>query len=218
MSAQRPLVTVVTTTYHWPSVLRVAIESALAQSFRDFEYLIVGDGCTDETAALVASFADPRIRWHNLAQNSGNQSVPNRAAVEMARGKYVAYLNHDDIWFPNHLELLVRAMEADDLDLLHSLCLEIAPAGHPYRAVLGLPYTHPQGPQHGRLLQLMTSSIMHPVESALAVGNWRDWRTLHELPTVEFMHRLRIPTQGERGFRRIVNGDPTMLNAVSGGC
>src|SRR6185436_12496031 len=110
MSAQQPLVTVVTTTYDWPSALRVAMESVLAQTFRDFEYLVVGDGCTDGTAALVASFADPRIRWHNLARNSGNQSVPNRAAVEMARGKYVAYLNHDDIWFPNHLESLVEVM------------------------------------------------------------------------------------------------------------
>jgi glycosyltransferase involved in cell wall biosynthesis len=189
MSGQ-PLVTVVTTTYNWPSVLRVAIESVLAQGFRDFEYLVVGDCCTDGTEALVASFNDPRIRWHNLAQNTGNQSGPNRVALEMARGRYVAYLNHDDLWFPNHLELLVKEMQARDVDLLCSLCLDIAPPGSAYRAVSGLQYADPRGKEHGRKIAIVTSSLMHPLESARAAGSWRDWRSLRELPTRDFIERL----------------------------
>jgi glycosyltransferase involved in cell wall biosynthesis len=199
----RPLVTVVTTTYNWPSVLRVAMESVLAQGFRDFEYLVVGDCCTDGTEALVASFKDPRIRWHNLAQNTGNQSGPNRVALEMARGRYIAYLNHDDIWFPNHLELLTTAMQANEADILFSLCLEIAPPGSMYRAVAGLPYTHPLGKEHGRLVTAVTSSIMHPLEAGLAIGNWRDWRTLQQTPPLDFIERL-MRHRGRRGSVKAV--------------
>jgi glycosyltransferase involved in cell wall biosynthesis len=185
-----PLVTVVTTTYHWPAALRVAMTSALAQTFRDFEYLVVGDACTDDTESVVASFGDPRVRWHNLPQNCGNQSGPNRVAVEMARGKYVAYLNHDDVWLPHHLQSLVQRIATDDYDLVHSLCLDVGPPGSGYRGVLGLPFVHPRGAEHGTLVHTMTSTMIHPTATALAVGNWSDWRELDELPTVDFIRRL----------------------------
>jgi glycosyltransferase involved in cell wall biosynthesis len=103
---ERPFVTVVTATYNWPSVLRLAIQTVLQQTFRDFEYIIVGDCCTDETEEVVRSFDDPRIIWRNLPVNSGNQAFPNQIGMEMARGEVVAYLNHDDLWFPDHLETL----------------------------------------------------------------------------------------------------------------
>jgi glycosyltransferase involved in cell wall biosynthesis len=111
-----PLVSVVTATYNRPAVLAYAIRSVIAQSLSDWEMLVVGDACTDDTAALVASFADPRLRFHNLAANFGEQSGPNNEGVRMAGGRYLAFLNHDDLWFPDHLALAVAELEATQAD------------------------------------------------------------------------------------------------------
>src|SRR5690606_34069774 len=94
-----PLVTVVIATYNRAETLKYAIESVLWQSFRDFELWVIGDCCTDHTDKVVNSFMhDPRVNWYNLPKNSGYQSKPNNEGIRRARGKYIAYLNHDDIW------------------------------------------------------------------------------------------------------------------------
>mgnify|MGYP003477863702 CR=1 FL=1 len=86
-----PRVSVIIATYNRSDVLRCAIRSVLAQSFGDFELLVVGDGCTDDSAAVVAGFADERVRWDNLEQNAGSQSAPNNRGLALARGRYVAF-------------------------------------------------------------------------------------------------------------------------------
>jgi glycosyltransferase involved in cell wall biosynthesis len=118
-----PLISVITATYNWSSVLRYAIQSVLWQTLQDFEMLIIGDGCTDDSAEVVASFHDPRLRWHNLPENSGHQSVPNNTGLAMARGKYVAYLGHDDLWYPTHLASLVNELEKANADIPAAACV-----------------------------------------------------------------------------------------------
>src|ERR1043166_5723000 len=86
-----PRVSVIIATYNRSAVLRHAIASVRAQTFGDFELLVVGDGCTDDSAAAVAGFADPRIRWFNRAANSGHQSAPNNEGLRQARGELIAY-------------------------------------------------------------------------------------------------------------------------------
>jgi glycosyltransferase involved in cell wall biosynthesis len=186
MAATPPL-TVITCTYNWPSVLELAIRSALGQTFGDFEYLIVGDACTDETETMVRDIGDPRIVWHNLEHNCGNQSGPNQYGLERARGKRIAYLNHDDLWFPDHLAVLNQAMDRQDCGFASSFCVEIAPPGDPYRGVLGLP---------GRVgtaveVEPMTTTVMHTAQAGRQAGGWSDWRTLHHVPTQEFFQRCR---------------------------
>lgn len=184
-----PAVTVVTATYNWPDALRVAIKSVLEQTFTDFEYLIIGDACTDETADVVAEFNDPRIRWVNLIENLGNQSDVNRIALTMARGEVIAYLNHDDIWFPEHLAELYAALETNEFDIVNSLALSLTPPGQVYRAIIGSPWkTNDPG---GYSVYPMTSNVMHTLDAARAVGSWAPWRTLDDVPTQEFFRRLR---------------------------
>jgi glycosyltransferase involved in cell wall biosynthesis len=101
----------------------------LRQTFRDFELLVVGDGCTDDSADVVASIGDPRVRWINLPHNTRHQSGPNNAGLAEAQGEIVGYLGHDDLWLPHHLESHLRALDANGADLAYSLCLLVAANG-----------------------------------------------------------------------------------------
>lgn len=84
-----PLVSVIVSTYNWSSVLRYALLSAQSQTFREFEVLVIGDGCTDDSEEVVASLGDPRFRWENLPVNHGHQSAANNRGLALARGKWV---------------------------------------------------------------------------------------------------------------------------------
>ena len=100
--------TVIIPTYNWAPVLPYSIGSVLDQTLTDFELLVVGDGCTDESEGVVRDIArqDSRVRWINLPENTRSQSKPNNEGNRQARGEFVAYLGHDDLWFPSHLEVL----------------------------------------------------------------------------------------------------------------
>jgi len=118
-----PRVTVILPTYNWSGVLRFAIASVLRQTFTDFELLVIGDGCTDDSAQVVTEAGDPRVRWIGLPENTGHQSGPNNVGLREARGEIIAYHGHDDLWLPQHLAVMVEALGSTAADLAHSLCL-----------------------------------------------------------------------------------------------
>jgi len=162
-----PAITVITSTYNWPEALKEAIRTVLTQSFTDFEYLVIGDCCTDNTEEIVKEFDDPRILWHNLTENTGNQSGVNKIALEIARGEYVAYLNHDDLWFPNHLQSLYTPLLNQDLDIVSSLALSIKPPGFDFREIIGLPWNTAAGETD---VYPMTTNVMHKKSAAQEAG------------------------------------------------
>src|SRR5262245_284246 len=170
-----PLISVIKATYNGSSVLRYAIQSVLWQTLQDFEMLIIGDGCTDDSAEVVASFQDPRLRWHNLPDNSGHQSVPNNTGLVMARGRYVAYLGHDDLRYPTHLARLVDGLEKANADIANSLCLVIGPPGSSVRRLTGRdPSWNPP------------SCVMHKRSLVGEIGYWKKYTELHEEPQKDF--------------------------------
>jgi len=116
-----PLVSVILATYNRSNVLALAIQTALWQSVTDFELFVIGDACTDDTADVVASFGDPRVRFVNLERNVGEQSGPNNEGFRRARGRYIAYLGHDDLWFPDHLEAALETIEETGADWAFTL-------------------------------------------------------------------------------------------------
>src|SRR6476646_491568 len=116
-----PKVSVLIATYNYSSVLRFAVASVLRQSFADFELIVAGDCCTDDSEAVVRSFDDPRVRWLNLTENSGSKSLPLNAALEIARGEYIAYLGHDDLCHVDHLKTVVAAMERSAADFVYTV-------------------------------------------------------------------------------------------------
>ncbi len=113
----RPAVSIVMATFNRSNVIPHAIASVRAQTLVDWELLVVGDACTDDTERAVAAFEDPRIRFVNLERNLGDQSGPNSIGMRLARAPRIAWLNHDDLWFPDHLERLSRLMDESGADV-----------------------------------------------------------------------------------------------------
>lgn len=89
-SSGTPRVTVIIPTYNWSSVLPYSIGSVLRQGFGDFELLVIGDGCTDDSGDVVGGIADPRVRWINRPVNAGHQLAPNNEGIRRARGGVIA--------------------------------------------------------------------------------------------------------------------------------
>ncbi|MFB6150293.1 MAG: glycosyltransferase family 2 protein [Haloarculaceae archaeon] len=109
-----PTVTVVIPTYNRAEVLPRAVDSVLAQSYEDFELLVVDDGSTDRTAAALAAYDDPRLRVVTHGDNRGANAARNTGIAE-ASGEYVAFLDSDDSWAPEKLERqLDRLLAAGD--------------------------------------------------------------------------------------------------------
>ena len=130
MGTKAPIVSVVIATYNSAKTLKTAIQSVLLQEHSDFEVWIVGDGCTDNSPEVVASFADDRLHWVNLSQNSGSASIPNNEGVRRANGTYIAFLGHDDLWLPDHLRLLVEALEGDKADFVYCMTALLSSDGN----------------------------------------------------------------------------------------
>jgi glycosyltransferase involved in cell wall biosynthesis len=108
-----PRVTVLTTVYNGARYLDEAIDSILAEEFSDFEYVIVDDGSTDETAAVLARAAshDPRIIVLRNETNRGIAASANRG-LAVARGEYIARLDSDDISMPGRFGREVAVLDA----------------------------------------------------------------------------------------------------------
>jgi len=178
-----PRVTVIIPTYNWSSVLPYSIGSVLGQSMTDFELLVVGDCCTDDSEQVVQSIGDPRVRWINLPANSGHQSGPNNEGLRQARGEYIAYLGHDDLWLPHHLAILTTALDSG-ADLAHTLIALVS------------------APDSGRPLLVaqpmwrQPASVMHRRRVTEEIGGWRDYREMSVYPETELWSR--IETAGYR--------------------
>ena len=114
------LVSVILPTRNRLATLPRAIDSVLGQTFGDFELIIIDDGSTDGTDKLIASYADPRIRYYF---NSGMPSISRarNMGLSLAKGTYIAFQDSDDEWLPRKLEMQVSALNSltDDVALVY---------------------------------------------------------------------------------------------------
>jgi glycosyltransferase involved in cell wall biosynthesis len=108
----KPIFSVITPTYNRAYVLWKAIQSVLAQTETRWELIVVNDGSSDCTPRLLEEFQDPRIRAITIS-NQGASAARNRG-LEVAQASYVAYLDSDNTWHPDVLEVMGRAIEQSD--------------------------------------------------------------------------------------------------------
>ncbi len=165
--------------------IRPSIASVLRQSFGDFELIVVGDG-EEATPGLIASFGSPKLRWLGTARQSGSQAAPNNAGIAAARGEWVAYLGHDDIWSGVHLQCLKQATElVADCDAVVAGCLYHGPPGTGILGVTGLLEHETDILTHF----VPPSSVAHRRGVAERIGGWRDPRTITAPDDADFMLR-----------------------------
>jgi glycosyltransferase involved in cell wall biosynthesis len=115
-AAVLPRVSVIIPAYNAARFLPQAIDSVLAQTFGDVELLVVDDGSTDETPAVVARYDDPRVRYLRHARNRGLPAARN-TGIRHARGELIAFLDADDYWLPEKLAVQVEALRDPAVDV-----------------------------------------------------------------------------------------------------
>jgi glycosyltransferase involved in cell wall biosynthesis len=184
-----PTVTVVMPTHNRARLLRRAIRSVLAQTYRDFDLVVVDDASTDDTPDVVAAFTDPRLRYIRLPQNRRAAAARN-VGIASSSSRYVAFHDDDDQWLLPKLERQVAALAAAPDDVGLCLCghVRISPTGAAY---LG-------GPDWQQKLDFrrgMSSSF-----ALIATPGWLVRRSILERHGV-FDERIRSWDDWELGLR-----------------
>lgn len=115
------MITVITPTYNRAEYLSNAIDSVLVQTFKDFELIVVDDNKSESdarkaTEAVIARYKDPRFRYIKNPHNMGGAASRNVGIFE-AKGDYIAFLDDDDMYMPNRLEVQYKAMVANEWDV-----------------------------------------------------------------------------------------------------
>lgn len=114
---ESPLVSILMPVYNTAPYLKEAMDSMLSQTFKDFELIVLNDCSPDNADEILDTYNDPRIVRYKGERNMGLSNVLN-AGMDIARGKYIARMDSDDISLPNRLEVQVKYMEEHpDIDL-----------------------------------------------------------------------------------------------------
>ena len=153
-----------------PEYLKATIQSILNQTFKDFEFLILDDSPTDTREDVVKSFKDKRIKYSQNKQNMGITPSRNKL-VQMAKGKYLAVMDHDDISLPNRFEKQVQFLDK-----------------HPDVGVVGCQY---QMVPHGRRSRLPTTN------EEIQMGLMQDCMILHPSSMIRASVLKKDPYQAE---------------------
>jgi teichuronic acid biosynthesis glycosyltransferase TuaG len=118
---ESPIVSVIIPTFNSEKFISAAIRSVQNQSYTNWEIILVDDCSTDATLTIVSELAlnDDRIKCSKLSKNSGT-GVARNAALAVAKGKYIAFLDADDLWKSNKLELQITFMQTNNLPFTFS--------------------------------------------------------------------------------------------------
>lgn len=116
-----PRVSVIIPTYNRADKLPRSIDSVLDQTLEDFELLVVDDGSTDETEAVVTGYDDPRVKYVPHEENQGASAARN-TGIDRAEGDYVALLDSDDEFTPRKLEKQVELLESRSDEWVAAYC------------------------------------------------------------------------------------------------
>lgn len=107
---EEPRVSIMLVSYNHEKYIQRALDSALGQTYQDFEIVLSDDGSTDRTKEVLSGYQDPRISMHFFEENQG-ATINHRYVWKQCRGEYLALLNSDDVWLGQHLEKSVDYLD-----------------------------------------------------------------------------------------------------------
>lgn len=203
-------------TYRRPELLRRAIESALAQSVRDHVVLVVDDG-----GGLPELPADPRIRLCSLSANTSVAGVVRNVGIRLTRSAYVAFLDDDNEWEPEHLDVALAVLAAGPSDqrpdLVYTALRRISADGRPLddlstpfdrRLLAGHGYVDTNAFVARRCRHLRFSRMRRPPE----VRPREDWELIWRISRRHRVTHIQVPT-----VRYLVNPDSYFTDWQAGG-
>ena len=123
-----PVVSIIMNVRNGDATLREAMESAIAQTYRDWELIVWDDCSSDDSAKIVAEFSDPRLRYY-LAPEETPLGQARELAMRQAHGEWLAFLDQDDIWLPRKLELQMALANSPQVGLVYGRTLCFYPSG-----------------------------------------------------------------------------------------
>ena len=221
MISMQPRVSIITSTYNRSGLLRRAIDSVRAQrGVEDWEMCIVGDCTPDDSAEVVASYGDPRLRFHNLAEKSPPRAhgaiAKNWGVFRLARAPLIAYLDDDDEYAPEFLRTMLGAMEAH-----HEFPLVYCRAEYrdkdTGRRIWGNPFHGALKFSRERLARynfLVSNGVVHAKKLIEETGGWNPgdyfddydlWKRMAEKHDFLFVNRplCVVYTKAEPFFKRL---------------
>jgi glycosyltransferase involved in cell wall biosynthesis len=209
-----PMVSVIIPTYNRAAEIPRCLDSLVAQTLRDFEVLVCDDGSKDDTGAAVEKYKDRLDVGYHWAENFGGPARPRNRGIQLARGRYVAFLDSDDWWAPRKLEKSVAALEAGADLVYHDMHL-VRSAGQTvfWRRARTRPLVQPV---FADLLRnsngLTTSSVVARRELLQRIGGFSEERPW--IGWEDFDTWLRLSQHTDR-FRRL--GEPLGYYWFGGG-
>jgi glycosyltransferase involved in cell wall biosynthesis len=184
------LVDVVLATHARPHTIGYAIASVLAQTEPRFALHVVGDGCDERTAAMVAAVGDPRVRFLRFPKAPGFGYANRNVVLERVRSPFVAYMTDDDLWFPDHLESALFALGERRLDLVAFRSGQVRPPDQPDPHFFAFDWSF--GPFSRFLRHWFMGAVgsVHRRSVFETVGYWND--ALFRFGDREFYNRVRV--------------------------
>lgn len=176
-----PLITVVIPTYNRAKLVEEAISSVLSQTYENFELFVIDDGSTDNTKAVIQQISDSRLKYIYI-NNSGGPARPRNIGIKNAKGKYIAFLDSDDIWMPNKLETQVKEFdESSNCGIASEAIVSECPADYKFEDSQ-LKYSSKDSTFHDILLK---SEI--PLSSLMVDHKYLNEITFNEEPKYHFV-------------------------------
>ena len=117
MSDTRPFFSVIVPVYQGQDTIGRALESLISQTFKDFEAIVVNDGSTDGTAAVLSAFARADKRFKVISKSNGGRSSARNSGIERAKGEYLVFLDADDALYPHALQSLCEGVRKTGADV-----------------------------------------------------------------------------------------------------
>lgn len=164
-----PKVSVIIPTYNRSGLVKEAIGSVLAQTEPDLEVIVVDDGSTDDTRAVVETIPDERVNYFRK-DNGGSASARN-LGLSKSKGEYVAFLDSDDLWPENYLEIMVSHLENNiDFGAAYSPITVVYSDGRKVRS-----YKRPEGKSGQITLDLFKRGFIWPSAAVFRSSVWKNF-------------------------------------------
>ena len=174
------LISVIIPTYNRGYIIKKSIESVLAQTYTNFELIIVDDGSTDNTKQVIDEFKDYRIRY--IFQNNAGACAARNKGISVSKGKYIAFHDSDDEWFPDKLKIQLSALKKTGAEIVVSqMLLKNAEYGEtviPQLTVSQFLYLHTMPPGIGTQTLLMKKEVAEAVRFDPIMPRFQDMEWL----------------------------------------